>query len=750
MSDKSIVETYTTEEDFWKEALAYKIQDTKTETEEETPITDDLKSNIARLSRGIIEGMINKLFVTRNGVYLDVTGVDMAVVRQLCNRFMVKTKSNFGGKWNIARSFSVIKRPTADPKITQIMLLLPRFGFLSFYFNTLIADANKTRKNEYAAMTLIKKFYLGGLSNITNNIISILPQSSITAVGLKLESHQTKIIDYIVNNHYNDLYKEFGFAGINLKLKTGAGKSFIALGLIDRLKMPTILVVHNQPQAEDMYQLVKKYFPNTSVGIYHSMSKILGDIMIVVVHSACGAEEYKIGGQTFKIQEFYSKFGFAIFDESHKYCSPEFSKVFSRCQVTYMLGLSATPGERQDGFDPITYWNIGPLIDIKEKIPNLLNDEPFTTKILGIKYLGPPEFTIYRANESGMFDYDGTLTQMMDDPCRLKFIVPILEYLHDHKRNVYIFSDRLEYLSVLRRAFFASLRSKKKIRSVDTLDDDIIEFMKSRPSYETYVANLRASVAAKLQNDFNRIQSELNEINKSPNTQTIIADKWYSNATPSNLLEIANKEVLRLTNYYNEVLLEESSKDYYDDLTETYRKNYIDDYIETKSSLSILTGGAKGTKINNSALNATMIFTTYGYMGTGKSIPKMDTVLLLTPRRNGVEQVIGRIFRPGPNKNIRWIIDLIDWKINLKSQWYERLNVYNRQGEQNRSPTICELEIAFDKDDNVIDKLDKVFLPAPALAPTSSLMIDFKKITLLDAKSDAKPDTKTKKIIKRF
>ena len=743
-------ESFMSEEDFWKEALSYKIQESKA-GKSDNPETEDAESDepeeysLSKLSRGIVHGFDNQLFVTRNGIYLDVTGIDNTIVRQLCNKFMIKTKASFGNKWNIARGFSIIKRTVPTTPTKQLMLLLPRFGFLEFYFKTLTADINKTRKAEYAAMILLKKFRLCNLSNITNNINSYLPNPAIVAVGLVLESHQTKIIEYIISNHYNDQHKEFGFAGINLKLKTGAGKSYIAFGLIDKLKMPTLLIVHNQPQAEDMYQLAKKYFPNTSVGIYHSMAKKLGDIMIVVIHSACGAEEYKFGNQTFTIQAFYSRYGFAIFDESHKYCSPEFSKVFSRCQVTYMLGLSATPGERQDGFDPLTYWNLGPLIDIKEKIPNLLNDEPFITKILGIKYLGSPDFTVYRSTEAGMFDYDGTLTQMMEDPHRLQMIIPLLEYLHDQKRNVYIFSDRLEYLSVLRRAFFASLRQKKKLRAVDTLDDDVIEFMKSKPTYEVYIKELQVSINNKLQNDFTRIQTELGDPNRRADP-----NKWYCKMIGGNLLELANREVARLTAYYNDILKEESTVEYYEQLLETYKKNYIDDHIESKSTLSILTGGAKGEQINSSAANATMIFTTYGYMGTGKSIPKMDTVLLLTPRRNGVEQVVGRIFRPGPNKNTRWIIDLIDWKINLKSQWYERLNVYNRQAEQNRSPTISEVEFVFDKidDTSIIQKMNEIFtdVNTPCVENSNTLSFDFSKITIA---APTEPKRKVR-IIKKF
>ena len=85
-----------------------------------------------------------------------------------------------------------------------------------------------------------------------------------------------------------------------------------------------------------------------------------------------------------------------------------------------------------------------------------------------------------------------------------------------------------------------------------------------------------------------------------------------------------------------------------------------------------------------------MIFTTYGYMGTGKSIPKMDTILLLTPRRSGIEQIIGSIFRPGKNKNERLVVDIIDWKINLKNQWYERKHIYEKQKDQNRNPQLVE------------------------------------------------------------
>lgn len=745
--------------DFWKAALAISVsqQDdnkskSKTDNENEeiphVPI-----DNIKLLDSKIIAPFTNPIFVSRNGIYITVTGIDNQFIRKLCNKFTLKTKSNFGSKWNIARGFNIIK-----PDKSRIIIMLPRFGFLDYYFHTLVDDYKRqkdgTRKTQYADMQLLNKFFLMTAGNIVNQLSAFAPSPNISAIGLKLESHQTKIIDYIVNFHYNQRVTQLGYAGINLKLKTGAGKSYIAMGLIDRLKQPTLLVVHNQPQAEDMYDLTKKYFPNTSVGIYHSKEKILGQIMIMVIHSACGADEYTFPdeiikdpitgknvrkSQKFTVQEFFNKFGFVIFDESHKYCSPEFSKVYSRCQSMYMLGLSATPGERIDGFDPLTYWNVGQLVDIATIIPGLLQDEPFNTKVLGIKYCGSPEYTLYKSNNHGMFDNNATLIQMMEDPHRLHLIVQILEFLNENKRNVYIFSDRLEYLNIVRRELFDTLRKKHtSFKSLDTLDQEVMDFMKEKSDYKTYIQNVQNDVSkqwtsecklwqdiliqASDQNFYNTKYAESVELIKLNEDVEEYSGKspWYLSAFRRSssfqtfvtlLPNIVTEKLKERQEFYNHVLKYETSEEYYNQLMETYRKEFIDDFIETKSSLSVLTGGASGEQISRSSAKATMIFTTYGYMGTGKSIPKMDTILFITPRRNGVEQVIGRIFRPGPNKNVRWIIDIIDWKINLKSQWYERLNVYEKQKDNKRNPVLCETEIDFSEigQKNMQDTLSKTF-----------------------------------------
>lgn len=91
-----------------------------------------------------------------------------------------------------------------------------------------------------------------------------------------------------------------------------------------------------------------------------------------------------------------------------------------------------------------------------------------------------------------------------------------------------------------------------------------------------------------------------------------------------------------------------------------------------------LVGGAKNDELDKAANKSKVIFTTYQFMGTGKSIPKMNAIILATPRKSKMKQYIGRIFRLGSDATItRQIYDIVDMKISLKNQWSTRKKYYN-------------------------------------------------------------------------
>ncbi len=95
----------------------------------------------------------------------------------------------------------------------------------------------------------------------------------------------------------------------------------------------------------------------------------------------------------------------------------------------------------------------------------------------------------------------------------------------------------------------------------------------------------------------------------------------------------------------------------------------------------ILYGGSTEETIDKAKNNSTIILTTYAYSSTGVSITKMDALVLTTPRRSNMKQIINRVFRLGSDQTIkRMIIDFVDAKLPLKNQVRERVKAYKERG----------------------------------------------------------------------
>jgi len=127
------------------------------------------------------------------------------------------------------------------------------------------------------------------------------------------------------------------------------------------------------------------------------------------------------------------------------------------------------------------------------------------------------------------------------------------------------------------------------------------------------------------------------------------------------------------------------------------RRNYLEKLrlslqscnIINNSSIDILTnesdyirivGGASDLDLANAEAKAKVIFTTYQYMGTGKSVTRSNALILATPRKSKMKQYIKRIFRLGSDASItRHIYDICDMKICLKNQYSYRKKYYVSQ-----------------------------------------------------------------------
>jgi hypothetical protein len=100
---------------------------------------------------------------------------------------------------------------------------------------------------------------------------------------------------------------------------------------------------------------------------------------------------------------------------------------------------------------------------------------------------------------------------------------------------------------------------------------------------------------------------------------------------------------------------------------------------EYKSIINLM-GGASAEDMERAHTSASVILTTYAFMGTGVSIPKMDALILATPRKSKSRQYVNRIFRLGSDyASVRKIVDIVDWSTHMKSQWYLRKKYYDEK-----------------------------------------------------------------------
>lgn len=93
-----------------------------------------------------------------------------------------------------------------------------------------------------------------------------------------------------------------------------------------------------------------------------------------------------------------------------------------------------------------------------------------------------------------------------------------------------------------------------------------------------------------------------------------------------------------------------------------------------------MTGGSTTEELDV-ANDARVVLTTYGFSGTGLNIQHLNSMVLMTPRKNGMLQIAKRITRTGSDTTIpRKIYDIIDSNTTIRKQFYQRCNAYREMG----------------------------------------------------------------------
>ncbi len=128
---------------------------------------------------------------------------------------------------------------------------------------------------------------------------------------------------------------------------TGSGKTVMAVGVIAKIKQPTLILVHSKELLDQWRDAIKKFL-DYDCGLMGSGKVEIKDITVAIINTA---EKH--------IDDISSRFGMLICDEGHRAAGKRFRDVIVKVEAKFHYLLSATPF-RADGLTHVLYALFGP------------------------------------------------------------------------------------------------------------------------------------------------------------------------------------------------------------------------------------------------------------------------------------------------------------------------------------------------------------------------------------------------------
>lgn len=225
----------------------------------------------------------------------------------------------------------------------------------------------------------------------------------------------------------------------------------MALNLVQRLGLKTIIVVHKQVLLEQWKERISQFIPKARIGVIQGPTLDIEDKDIIMgMVQTLTQRTYPVGT--------FNDIGVLICDEVHAMCSKTFSEVLFKIQTPYRLGLSATP-KRKDGFDKVLTHHLGPtIIDIHKTLI-----EPY------VYLYNMPEIDIeIKYNKLGKINLPLLITDLADNDDRNSEIINILLEKVIENRKILVFSDRVAQCERLDDFFKLNASSRGISKTSDT------------------------------------------------------------------------------------------------------------------------------------------------------------------------------------------------------------------------------------------------------------------------------------------
>ena len=231
----------------------------------------------------------------------------------------------------------------------------------------------------------------------------------------ELRDYQNKIV-----NIYTKCVEKGG--GGLLEIPCGRGKTVIALNIISKLKVKTLVIVHKSFLLNQWIERIQQFLPSARVGkIQGQVLDIENKDIVIGMLQSLSMKEYP--------HDMFSSFGLTIVDECHHISSEVFSRSLQRIVTRYMLGLSATM-QRKDGLTKVFKMFLGDII-YKEKRSN---DD--TVLVKGIEYItNDDEFNETKMDYRGNPAYSSMITKLCTYNRRSEFIIKVIKKELEEKED---------------------------------------------------------------------------------------------------------------------------------------------------------------------------------------------------------------------------------------------------------------------------------------------------------------------------
>ena len=232
-----------------------------------------------------------------------------------------------------------------------------------------------------------------------------------------LRDYQKNVMDSYLKaiDFYTPEKDNKGIGSALIELFTGAGKTVLALKILEVIKKKTIIFVHKTFLKNQWIERINQYLPNAKIGTIQGQTIDIEDKDIVI------AMIQSISMKSYP-DNLFNDFGLSIYDECHHISSETFSNCLRKCTTLYGLGLSATMN-RKDGLTNVFKMYLGDICNIqnkKEEQDNVL------VKAINYNVYGDDEYNETERDYRGNIKYSSMISKVAKYNYRSDFIVNVM------------------------------------------------------------------------------------------------------------------------------------------------------------------------------------------------------------------------------------------------------------------------------------------------------------------------------------